>query len=1003
MQSGSDGQFQLDLGALTTSFRYKVLAGAVASPSFDVSVLRAPRVARIDVEYDYPRALGLKPRIEEDGGDIYGPQGTNVTVKVHTDAPVTTGEMLLGPDTSLGLTAESPTVLRGSLQITGDGSYRVALADADGMKSQGDTEYFIRILDDRPPEVHVVRPASDRRVTRLEEVAIAAEAQDDFGVSALELVYAVRGGAEKVVRLGIPPRSTSVTGHYVMYLEDLDVSPGDFVSYYVRARDLPRGKQPSESRSDIFFLEVKPFEEEFTLAQTQAAMGGGSGNPQLDDLVAAQKEIVVATWKLDRRSRDAQGARSETDIRAVGKSEADLKKRVEQTSSAFRETTMRDPRRSRPVRPGPGPQPQPPSPAPGTPPVGQSMPEEDAMTTASKAMGRAVTELEALKTAAAMPHEMDALTALLKAQADVKKRQIQRQQAGGGSGANRSTEDLSSLFDKELARNQQTNYENKTSAQQTEQRDQSAVDRIKELAQRQDELVRRQQEFARNRAQMSADEMRRQLESLSRDQNELRERAEEIGRQLQQAQQGQQQGSQESASGQQGEKGQSGQSSGQAGQSSGQQGQSGQSGQRRAGHGDTARPGQSGPEGDGSQQMRSISEEMRTAAGELRREDAGQASARAARALEQLRNLEQQLQGNSPDGRRRALGDLQLEARQLADAQRQIASEAGGARSGQASSDALRRLAGEQERLAERLQRVQQGLKQASQGTPSSQQGTSSALQQAARDASREMEQQRLADRMQQSADAMRAAASGQSGAPSKGQSPGGTPTAQPGSSNQAGAQQELARALDRLADRLNLAETPQDEDSRRMTDQVARARELRDRMDDLTRQLEELDRRASSQPQGSPQASGQSQSSAPSSSGQAGQSGGGTTGASEAAARLRDEIQKQMREVRELLNETQRDANARGNAGRGTTFEGQGMVLSAPGTEGFKQDFSKWQELARQVTLALDDVESGLSKQLQAKTSKDRLASGGDERVPAGYEQQVDSYFKALASRKRP
>jgi hypothetical protein len=109
------------------------------------------------------------------------------------------------------------------------------------------------------------------------------------------------------------------------------------------------------------------------------------------------------------------------------------------------------------------------------------------------------------------------------------------------------------------------------------------------------------------------------------------------------------------------------------------------------------------------------------------------------------------------------------------------------------------------------------------------------------------------------------------------------------------------------------------------------------------------------------------------------------------------------MREVRELLNETQRDADARSNGGGGRTFEGQGMVLSAPGTEGFKQDFSKWQELARQVTLALDNVESSLSKKLQARTSKDRLASGGDERVPAGYEQQVDSYFKALASRKRP
>ena len=109
------------------------------------------------------------------------------------------------------------------------------------------------------------------------------------------------------------------------------------------------------------------------------------------------------------------------------------------------------------------------------------------------------------------------------------------------------------------------------------------------------------------------------------------------------------------------------------------------------------------------------------------------------------------------------------------------------------------------------------------------------------------------------------------------------------------------------------------------------------------------------------------------------------------------------MQQVRELLNETQRDSGSRSTGGPGSTFEGQGMVLSAPGTKGFKQDFAKWQELTRQVTLALDDVESSLSKRLQEKASKDRLASGGDERAPAEYQQQVDSYFKALAARKRP
>ena len=73
--------------------------------------------------------------------------------------------------------------------------------------------------------------------------------------------------------------------------------------------------------------------------------------------------------------------------------------------------------------------------------------------------------------------------------------------------------------------------------------------------------------------------------------------------------------------------------------------------------------------------MRDASEEMRNATSDLRRQDPEQASARGSRALEKLRETQRQLEAARPDERRRALGEMQLEARQMADAQRQIASE----------------------------------------------------------------------------------------------------------------------------------------------------------------------------------------------------------------------------------------------------------------------------------------------------------------------------------------
>jgi hypothetical protein len=73
---------------------------------------------------------------------------------------------------------------------------------------------------------------------------------------------------------------------------------------------------------------------------------------------------------------------------------------------------------------------------------------------------------------------------------------------------------------------------------------------------------------------------------------------------------------------------------------------------------------------------------MKNAAGDLRREDPQQASARGAKAGEGLRGIEQRMQGARPEERRRAMGDVQLEARQIAEAERRLGNEASRTASG---------------------------------------------------------------------------------------------------------------------------------------------------------------------------------------------------------------------------------------------------------------------------------------------------------------------------------
>lgn len=884
------GRFRLALQAVTSSFTYRVTAGSASSREYSVTVAQAPRVTRIDIDYSYPPALGLAARIEKDGGDIYAPAGTDVRLHIRTDRAVAAGRLALADGPPVMLTASTATELTASMKVVADTSYRIALTDRDGLASPGDTEYFIRTLEDRPPQVRILMPAADRGVTALEEVDIEAQADDDFGVARLELVYAVGGRAETVVPLSTPGVATSVKGRRTLFLEDLRVRPGDFVSYYVRAFDRGRGRSSNEARSDIFFLEVKPFEQEFALAQSQT----GSGSRAIDDLVAAQKEVVVATWKLDGRARKANDARSEQDIRAVARAESDLKAKVERTASLFRTNTMRNPRQT--ARGGGG---QPPR-------AGQTRTEEEAMTEVSTAMGRAVTQLTGLKTREAVPHEMDALTFLLKAQADVSRREVSRD-ARGDRGSNNANYDLSTLFDKELQRNQETNYEHRRTAESSADQSGGMLERIKDLARRQDELLKRQQDLARSREMLTEQELQRELEKLTREQSELRQSAEDA-----------------------------------AAQSGGQQGGSGRG-------------------------IRDASSQMRRAANDLRRRDPEGATASGRRALDTLREIERQLQTRGPDDRRRVLGDMQLEARQLADAERRIATELGAIEQEADGRDTARRLAGEQEELVRRARKLQETLKPAA-GAPG--------------DAGREIERQRLVQRMEKTAAYLRAAAGGQN--------PGGDPR------RTAAVAGEVARSLDRVAAALAAESGTGDGEPRRLAERLAMARRLRERLDNLGREVDRLGRQGGTS--GSSQ-SGQKASGETRKPGE-GQQGSGGTGTD--VTKLRDEYARQLQQTRELLREVDRLDSSSAQSSIGSTPEGQGMVLSAPGTEAFKQDFAQWEQLRLQATQALQRAELSISKKLLATETRDRLAAGVEDKAPPQYQERVDRYFKAIATRKK-
>lgn len=375
---------------------------------------------------------------------------------------------------------------------------------------------------------------------------------------------------------------------------------------------------------------------------------------------------------------------------------------------------------------------------------------------------------------------------------------------------------------------------------------------------------------------------------------------------------------------------------------------------------------------------------MRGATSDLRRQDLAGASARGDRAAERLRELERRMRGRNPDQRRRELGELQVEAQQLADLERRVADEASRLGRGTPDPTTRTRLADEQDRLAGRVEALEKQLREMS----AAGQGDE---KQAATDAARELARRNVRRGLQESAESLRSDAK-------QGQAPDRR-GAEPGQ-----AERDLARSLDRVAERMG---AQGDADARRLADEMARAREARDRLNDMARRLERLEQedRAAREPgrqsgqqgqqgqqqgrQGQPQGPGER-------GGQQMQQGSGGGGRGGELARLRDEYQREIERAREVLQGLQRSAPDSGMGG--STPEEHEYSVSAPGREAFKNDFSSWERLRKDVSLALERRETALAEKLAGKRRQDKLAAGAADGVPEAYRALVARYFESLA-----
>ncbi len=399
------------------------------------------------------------------------------------------------------------------------------------------------------------------------------------------------------------------------------LEPGDVISYYAVAKD--RGR---EVQTDLFFVEVQPFDRSFTQA-TQGGGGGGGGGQQQDEISRRQKEILVATWNLIKESTEEKSSYlDKQQLHDNAQMLAEL-----QRTLADQARTLASRARARQLT--------------GIDPRIQTF--VDNLEQAADAMTPAAEKLADVTLSDAVAPEQEALQHLLRAESVFTDIQVARQRGGGGGGG-LAGRDLSELFELEmdLEKNQ---YETESPVKLDSQQSQvdEAIAKLQELARRQEQLANQA-----NRRNGLSEQDRWQQESLRRETEELKRQLEQLQQQM--AQQQQQQGQQ----GQQ----QNGQASSQSqGSPSGQASNGGQQGQTQ----------------QAIQQLNQALEAMNRAGteGQQQQTDPQQVQRAIEQARRQLQSALQNLTQQRQAAAGQAYSDLNERAQKLYDGQREVAQE----------------------------------------------------------------------------------------------------------------------------------------------------------------------------------------------------------------------------------------------------------------------------------------------------------------------------------------
>ncbi|MDD5350295.1 MAG: hypothetical protein PHQ12_08810 [Chthoniobacteraceae bacterium] len=322
--------FQGTLADVSEDLEFRVASGADKSEPHRLTVFDPLVVQSLEVTTHYPAYAKLPDHVENpSNGQIAALEASTVTVRVAASNPLKEGQLKWnnGQIQNMTVDPQAPNTAVATFEVKEETGGQYAIADVNGQRTAGDAALAVHVLPDNPPTLHVKSPKAMVLTNPVGEIAFDAEADDDFGIENVDLLYSrvdAKGESHETrvpLTLEAAPTKDAPNarrGAYRLMLEDFQppCAPEEAIAYHLEARD-SKGQQ---AVSEIGLIAVGYFETwpTWLAASTSAVTAGGDEGP---DLMA----MLKAVWQLNTQKPRTPEADFQTQSKELAGQMADKK------------------------------------------------------------------------------------------------------------------------------------------------------------------------------------------------------------------------------------------------------------------------------------------------------------------------------------------------------------------------------------------------------------------------------------------------------------------------------------------------------------------------------------------------------------------------------------------------------------------------------------------------------------------------------------------------------